>query len=137
MDSGKPFEKKMFKLFVAIAFLAIVYAHPVPPTGKKFWIYLESNVFPDEEVKAEMVASGISATAAQGVIDIAEKYKGELEAAKDDHEAADTLFQKIKADSDAYIATQSSADQTAYAAYVAKKRAEFESHAPAAQQASK
>ncbi|CAI2353254.1 unnamed protein product [Caenorhabditis sp. 36 PRJEB53466] len=107
----------MCKLFVAlVALIAVaVYANPpTPPTS--------------EEMQAELVAAGLSSTAAAGVVEIGEKYKSELESAKGDKDSAKSIFEKIKSDTDAYIKTQSSSDQTAYAAFVEKKKAEFEAH---------
>ncbi|CAI2353255.1 unnamed protein product [Caenorhabditis sp. 36 PRJEB53466] len=105
----------MCKLFVAVALLAVaVYAQPTPPTV--------------EQMEAKLVEAGISSTAAAGLVAIGEKYKSQLEAAKGDHEAGKKVFDEIKAETDTYIKTQSSADQTAYAAFVEKARAEHEAH---------
>uniref|UniRef100_A0A8R1DJW7 Uncharacterized protein n=1 Tax=Caenorhabditis japonica TaxID=281687 RepID=A0A8R1DJW7_CAEJA len=113
----------MCKLFVAVALLAIAAsAHPIPLTG--------------DEVKSELVAAGVSDTAAAGLIAVGEKYKDQLIAAKEDREAGKNVFDQFKADAEAYIKTQPEADQTAYAAFIQKKKAEFEAHhdgaAPAA-----
>uniref|UniRef100_A0A8R1DZN5 Uncharacterized protein n=1 Tax=Caenorhabditis japonica TaxID=281687 RepID=A0A8R1DZN5_CAEJA len=113
----------MCKLFVAVALLAIAAsAHPVPPTG--------------DEVKAELVAAGVSDTAAAGLIAVGDKYKDQFAAAKGDKEAGKTAFDQFKADADAYIKTQPEADQTAYATFIQNKKAQFEAHhngaAPAA-----
>uniref|UniRef100_A0A8R1HYN0 Uncharacterized protein n=1 Tax=Caenorhabditis japonica TaxID=281687 RepID=A0A8R1HYN0_CAEJA len=109
----------MCKLFVAVALFAIAAsAHPAPPTG--------------EEVKAELVAAGVSDTAAAGLIAVGEKYKDQFVAAKGNKETGKNVFDQFKADADAYIQTQSEADQTAYAAFIQKKKADFEAHHGAA-----
>ncbi|KAF1751485.1 hypothetical protein GCK72_018039 [Caenorhabditis remanei] len=106
----------MCKLFVAVALLAIaVYAAPpAPPTA--------------DEVKAQLVAAGISDKAAQGIVDVAEKYKTQLEEAKGNPENAKKAFEAIKSDTETYIKTQSEADQKAYEAFVEQKKKEFEGH---------
>ncbi|CCD66548.1 transcellular chaperone signaling (x)cross tissue [Caenorhabditis elegans] len=109
----------MCKLFVAVALLAVaIYAAPpVPPSA--------------EEVKAQLVAAGLSETSAAGIVEVAEKYKTQLEALKDnkdDKEAIKKVFEEIKTDTDAYIKTQPEADQKAYATYIESKKKEFEGH---------
>uniref|UniRef100_A0A8R1HQ52 SXP/RAL-2 family protein Ani s 5-like cation-binding domain-containing protein n=1 Tax=Caenorhabditis japonica TaxID=281687 RepID=A0A8R1HQ52_CAEJA len=108
----------MCKSLVAIAFLALIVAviaeHPAPPSA--------------EEVQAELAASGISTEAAAGIVAVGEKYKSALEAAKGNKEAAEKVFEDIKTETDNYVKTQSSADQTAYAAFVEKKKSEFQKH---------
>uniref|UniRef100_A0A1I7T9M2 DUF148 domain-containing protein n=1 Tax=Caenorhabditis tropicalis TaxID=1561998 RepID=A0A1I7T9M2_9PELO len=112
----------MCKLFVAVALLAVVYAHPTIPSA--------------DEIKAQLTAAGVSETAAAGIVAIGENHKSEFEAAKGDHEAGKKLFDTIKSETDAYIKTQSEADQTAYNAFIEKKKEEFKAHKEAAGAAS-
>ncbi|EGT39433.1 hypothetical protein CAEBREN_17432 [Caenorhabditis brenneri] len=104
----------MCKIFVIVALLAVVYAHPAMPSA--------------DEVKAQLIAAGISETAAAGLVAIGENHKSEIEAAKGDHEAGKKVFETLKSETDAYIKTQSEADQTAYAAFVEKKQEEIKAH---------
>lgn len=93
---------------------------------EKLWIW-----FSAEEVKAQLVAAGLSETSAAGIVEVAEKYKTQLEALKDnkdDKEAIKKVFEEIKTDTDAYIKTQPEADQKAYATYIESKKKEFEGH---------
>ncbi|EFP05360.1 hypothetical protein GCK72_018037 [Caenorhabditis remanei] len=108
----------MCKLFVAVALIAVVCAHPAIPT--------------EDQMKAELVAAGISDAASAGIAKIAESYKSQFEPVKGDHEAAKAVFDKLKTETDTYIATQSEADQTAYKAFVEKKKDEFKAHKEAA-----
>ncbi|CAO4380237.1 unnamed protein product [Caenorhabditis nigoni] len=106
----------MSKFFIAVALLAVaVYAAPpAPPTA--------------EEVKKQLTDAGLSAGAADGVVAVAEKFKDQLEAAKGDKDAAMKLFEQIKTETDAYIKTQSAADQAAYQTFVEQKKKEMEAH---------
>ncbi|CAO4380236.1 Protein CBG19065 [Caenorhabditis briggsae] len=108
----------MCKLFIAVALLAVVYAHPTMPTS--------------DEMKQALVSAGVSEAAAAGVVEIADKYKSQFEGLKGDHEAGKKLFETVKTETDAYIATQSEADQTAYKAFVEKKMEEMKAHKAAA-----
>ncbi|KAF1751481.1 hypothetical protein GCK72_018035 [Caenorhabditis remanei] len=102
----------MCKLFIAVACIAaVVYAGHTPTA---------------EEAKAEMIAAGISETAAAGIITIAEKYKSQFEQAKSDHEAGKSAFQAFHSEVETYIQTQSAADQAAYKAFVEKKKAQHQ-----------
>uniref|UniRef100_A0A8R1E3I3 Uncharacterized protein n=1 Tax=Caenorhabditis japonica TaxID=281687 RepID=A0A8R1E3I3_CAEJA len=104
----------MCKLFIATAVLVIAaYARHGPPT---------------DQMKSELVAAGVSDTAAAGLVAVGEKYKDQFIAAKGNKEAGKNVFDKFKADTDAYIQTQSAADQTAYTAFIQKKKADFQSH---------
>ncbi|CAI2353256.1 unnamed protein product [Caenorhabditis sp. 36 PRJEB53466] len=102
----------MCKLFVTVALLAVAaFAHPTA-----------------DEIQAELIAAGVSSEAAAGLIAIGEKYKSQFEAAKGDKDAHKKIYEEVKAESDTYIKTQSSADQTAYAAFLEKKQAEHKGH---------
>uniref|UniRef100_A0A8R1IVM6 Uncharacterized protein n=1 Tax=Caenorhabditis japonica TaxID=281687 RepID=A0A8R1IVM6_CAEJA len=105
----------MCKIFVAVALLAVAaYAHHAPPSA--------------DEIKAELIAAGVSDTAAAGLVAVGEKYKDQFVAAKGDKEAGKNVFDQFTADADTYIQTQSEADQTAYAAFLQKKKADFQAH---------
>ncbi|CAP25453.1 Protein CBG04817 [Caenorhabditis briggsae] len=107
----------MFKVFVTLSALALAVfcAPPGWPTA--------------EEAKAEMQASGISSQAADGILKIATDFASQkpAEGVEIDREAARTAFNEFIGQVDAYIKTQSPEDQTAYQAFVSKKKAEFES----------
>ncbi|EFO95289.1 hypothetical protein CRE_09437 [Caenorhabditis remanei] len=108
----------MFKVFITLsAFtLAVMCAPPGWPTA--------------EEAKAEMGASGLSAQAADGILKIAtDSFASNqpAEGAEIDREAARAAFHQFIDKVNEYIKTQSPADQTAYEAFVAKKKADFES----------
>ncbi|CCD66528.1 Inhibitor_I29 domain-containing protein [Caenorhabditis elegans] len=79
-----------------------------------------------EEAKAEVVAAGVSEAAADGILKIAETYKGQFEAAKGDREAGKNVFHTFHAEVDKYMETQSEDDQIAYKAFVDKKKAELQ-----------
>uniref|UniRef100_A0A8R1I0U2 SXP/RAL-2 family protein Ani s 5-like cation-binding domain-containing protein n=1 Tax=Caenorhabditis japonica TaxID=281687 RepID=A0A8R1I0U2_CAEJA len=105
----------MCKLFVAVALLAITAsAQPTPPTA--------------DQVKAELVAAGVSETAAAGLIAVGEKYKDQFIAAKGDKEAGKNVFDQLRTDAEAYIKTQPESDQTAFVAFIQNKKAEFEAN---------
>ncbi|CAP25452.1 Protein CBG04816 [Caenorhabditis briggsae] len=80
-----------------------------------------------EEVKSEMQATGMSSQAADGVIKIAVDFdpKKTSEGEKI-REAARATFHKFMDQVDAYMKTQSQADQTAYEAFKAEKKADFD-----------
>ncbi|CAP36375.2 Protein CBG19068 [Caenorhabditis briggsae] len=121
----------MSKIFIAVALLAVaVYAAPpAPPTGKLYSKYLPLTMkLSAEEVKKQLTDAGLSAGAADGVVAVAEKFKDQLEAAKGDKDAAMKLFEQIKTETDAYIKTQSAADQAAYQTFVEQKKKEMEAH---------
>ncbi|CAO4381036.1 unnamed protein product [Caenorhabditis nigoni] len=92
----------MFKAFVTLSALALAVfcAPPGWPTA--------------EEAKAEMQASGISSQAANGILKIATDFASQ--------KPAEGFIGQV----DAYIKTQFPEDQTAYQAFVDKKKAEFE-----------
>ncbi|CCM09416.1 Minor capsid protein [Caenorhabditis elegans] len=84
---------------------------------------------PADEMKTKLVAAGVSDAAAAGLVDIGEKYRSQVQALiKGDDEAGWKLFNTIKAESDAYIATQPETDQTAYNAFVEKTKANFQAY---------
>lgn len=84
-------------------------------------------------MKAKLVEGGVSEAAAAGLVEIGDKYKSQFQAlTKGDHEAGKKVFDSMKSESDAYIATQSEADQTAYKAFVEKAKEHFQAHKEAA-----
>ncbi|EFO95204.1 hypothetical protein CRE_09022 [Caenorhabditis remanei] len=107
----------MLKVFITLSALtlAVMCAPPGWPTA--------------EEAKAEMEASGLSAQAADGILKIATDFASNkpAEGTEIDREAARAAFHQFIDKVNEYIKTQSPADQTAYEAFVAKKKADFES----------
>lgn len=99
----------MCRLFVAVACLAVVYA---------------GGIHSVEEAKAELSSAGLSDGAVTGIISIADKYKDQFAAAKSDREAGKAAFQQFHEEVATYMKTQSEADQTAYSAFVEKKKAQ-------------
>uniref|UniRef100_A0A1I7T9M3 DUF148 domain-containing protein n=1 Tax=Caenorhabditis tropicalis TaxID=1561998 RepID=A0A1I7T9M3_9PELO len=106
----------MCKLFIAVVLLAVATfaAPPAPPSA--------------DEVKAQLVSAGLSEKTAAGIVDIGEKYKDQLEAAKGNPDSAKKVFDEIKTKTDEYIKNQPESDQTAYNSYIEKMKKQFEGH---------
>ncbi|EGT59008.1 hypothetical protein CAEBREN_07834 [Caenorhabditis brenneri] len=106
----------MFESFIALSalVLAVYCAPPGWPTA--------------EEAKSELQSSGLSAQAADGILKLASDFASNkpAEGAEIDREAARAAFNQFISEVDAYIKTQSPEDQTAYNAFIAKKKADFE-----------
>ncbi|CAL2045542.1 unnamed protein product [Caenorhabditis brenneri] len=101
----------MCKLFIAVAcFAVIAYAHM--PT--------------DEEAKAEITGAGVSEAAAAGIVSIADKYKSQFGQGKTDREAGKAAFQAFHSEVEKYMETQSAADQSAYKAFIEKKKTQHQ-----------
>lgn len=82
--------------------------------------------FPAEQAKSELVAAGVSDSTATGIIAIAQKYRNQFESGKSDSETAKAAFKEFHTEVGSYMKTQSAADQTAYTAFVEKKKAEHQ-----------
>ncbi|CAI2353261.1 unnamed protein product [Caenorhabditis sp. 36 PRJEB53466] len=102
----------MYKLLIAGALLAV----SANAAAKSFPTA--------EEAKAELVAAGVSAEAAAGIVSIAEQYTGKFEQSKTDREAGKEVFAQFHTAVEKYIATRPSDDQAAYKDFVDKKKAE-------------
>uniref|UniRef100_A0A1I7T9M0 DUF148 domain-containing protein n=1 Tax=Caenorhabditis tropicalis TaxID=1561998 RepID=A0A1I7T9M0_9PELO len=104
----------MCRFLIAVACIAvIVYAGHMPTA---------------EEAKAELISAGVSETAADGILSLAEKYKSQFEQGKTDREAAKAAFHEFHSEVDKYMETQSSTDQAAYKEFVEKKKTQHHGH---------
>ncbi|KAF1750150.1 hypothetical protein GCK72_016697 [Caenorhabditis remanei] len=108
----------MFKVLFALSALTLA-VYSAPPR------------FPNAaEDRAEMAAAGISAQAADGILKIANEFGAKKLTKKEenDREAVRSVFHQFLDQVDKYIKTQSPADQAAYEAFIAKKKANFDAN---------